>query len=54
MGGFLKDIYLCVVACSAVTMESACVLGWGRTTEGQLGLGGIEETSISEPRFEHL
>ena len=31
-------------------MESANVLGWGRTTEGQLGLGGIEETTVSEPR----
>jgi E3 ubiquitin-protein ligase HERC4 len=31
-------------------MESVCVLGWGRTTEGQLGLGGIEETIVREPR----
>ena len=32
-------------------MESGSVLGWGRTVEGQLGLGGIEETTISEPRY---
>ena len=34
----------------AVLMEGGCVLGWGRTTEGQLGLGGIEETTIKQPR----
>ena len=27
-----------------------CVVGWGQTSQGQLGLGGIEETTIHEPR----
>ena len=29
---------------------SVVVVGWGQTSDGQLGLGGIEETTINEPR----
>ena len=31
--------------------ERVCVVGWGQTSQGQLGLGGIEETTITEPRY---
>ena len=46
----MRCTYYCTHAVRVCVMEKVSVVGWGRTTEGQLGLGGIEETTITQPR----
>ena len=44
-------LLLSVTMAAASTARGCAVLCWGNTADGQLGLGGIEEEQIAEPRL---
>ena len=43
---------MCVVRAGMDPTSPDSLLAWGQTSQGQLGVGGIEESCITQPRLD--